>query len=626
MINLKRFLPHAKKAVPSSGHQANPLARNFNLGITTVKDIIAPAAIEVDFNYLRINNRFYRTFYVISYPRYVSPSWLAPLINFDRPLQVAMYIYPSEEREVLDNLKRKIAEMEAEISIATQQGKVVDPTVQAKLEDALTLQQELARGSERFFQMGLYITLSADSVEELRRASKDLEGALGGLMIIPKPATLQMEEGFVTTLPLCQDKLNVTRNMDTTSLATTFPFVSSELSDDHGIMYGINQHNGSLVIFDRFSMENYNSVIFAKAGAGKSFLCKLEALRSLMFGTDILIIDPENEYQMLTQAVGGQYVDINANSPAKINPFDLALVKEDDEEGANELGRKILSLHALFKIIMGKMTPQEEAILDRALVTTYHNRGITPDPTTQQGKEMPLIEDLYKVLIGMEEPQAAGLAARLERFIRGSFAGIFNSQTTIDLNNKFITFGIRDLEDALRPIAMHIILDFVWNKIRGQLKKRILIVDEAWYLMQYPDSALFLHGIAKRARKYYLGLTTITQDVDDFLGTREGPAIIKNSSIQILLKQHPAAIDLVGKTFYLSEGEKQYLLAANVGEGIFFAGNNHVAIRVVASPDEYKLITTNPADLLKRQQGEKTAKKSPEQHTPKPDAGQQSDG
>ncbi len=629
MMDLKAFLPFLKKKGLTVKATPEVKGRSFNQGITTIKDIIAPAAIEVDFDYLRINNRFYRTLYLVGYPRYVSPSWLAPLINFDRPLQIAMYIYPSEEKEVLDDLKRKIAEMEAELSIAAQQGKVADPTIQAKLEDALTLQQELARGAERFFQMGLYITLSASSVEELRRGSKELEGALGGLMIVPKPAILQMEEGFKTTLPLCQDNLNVTRNMDTTSLATTFPFVSSELSDDRGIMYGINQHNGSLVIFDRFSMENYNAVIFAKSGAGKSFLSKLEALRSLMFGTEIIIIDPENEYQKLAEAVGGQYINISDRSPSKINPFDLALLQDtgdEEETQENELGRKILSLHGLFKIIMGKMTPEEEAILDRALVATYHNKGISRDPSTQVNKEMPLIEDLYKVLIGMEEPRAASLAARLERFIHGSFAGIFNSQTTVDIDNKFIVFGIRDLEDTLRPIAMHIILDFVWNKVRHQLKKRLLIVDEAWYLMQFPDSALFLHSIAKRARKYYLGLTTITQDVDDFLKVKQGPAIIKNSSVQILLKQHPAAIDLVGKTFYLSEGEKQYLLAANVGEGIFFAGNNHVAIRIVASPEEYRLITSNPRDLLKEKGNVKEGKSPLKKNlTPSPKSSPQSE-
>ncbi|MCD6225653.1 ATP-binding protein [bacterium] len=600
-----------QKIQPPSSEKPKEESNSLAAGLITVQDIIAPSAIEVDFTYLRINNRYYRTFYVVNYPRYVSPTWLAPLINFDQELDIAMYIYPSEEKRILEDLKKTIAQMEAEISIDTQRGKVVDPVTQAKLEDALLLQEKLAKGIERFFQFGLYITISSESLEQLNRASKELQSSLGALMIVPKQAMLEMEEGFRTVLPLCHDELNVTRNMDTTALATTFPFVSSELSDEKGIMYGINEHNGSLVIFDRFSMENYNSVIFAKSGAGKSYLVKLEVLRQLMFDTEVIVIDPENEYRTMCQALGGQYITFGFSSPAKINPFDLEISLHSPNQEENELSRKVLSLYSLFRIIMGKMTPQEEAILDRALIQTYKNKGITMDPSTQQGKEMPLMEDLYKVLIGMEEEKAASLAARLEKFIKGAFAGLFNAQTNVNIKNKFVVFGIRDLEEALRPIAMHIILDFIWNKVRQQLKKRILVVDEAWYLMRYPDSARFLYGIAKRARKYYLGLTTITQDVDDFLGSKYGGAIVKNSSMQILLKQHPAAIDQVGDIFYLSQGERQFLLSADVGEGIFFAGQNHVAIKIIASPQEHKLITSNPAELIKRQQP-----KSPPQNPP----------
>lgn len=602
-------------AKPISERKKDP---SLAAGLITIKDIIAPSAIEVDFGHLRINNRFHRTFYIVNYPRYVSPNWLAPLVNFDQELDVSMYIYPSSGRNVLGELRKTIARMEAEISSDVQRGRVVDPTTQAKLEDALSLQEKLAKGIEKFFQFGLYITISTESLEELNRTSKELQSSLGALMIIPKQASLEMEEGFRTVLPLCKDELNVTRNMDTTALATTFPFVSSELSDDKGIMYGINEHNGSLVIFDRFSMENYNSVIFAKSGAGKSYLVKLETLRFLMFNTEVMVIDPENEYQTLCQALGGQYITFGFNSEAKINPFDLELIKTE-KENENELSRKILSLYGLFRIIMGKMTPQEEALLDRALIQTYKNKGITMDPETQKGKEMPLIEDLYKVLIGMEEETAASLAARLEKFVKGAFAGLFNAQTNVNIKNKLVVFGVRDLEEALRPIAMHIILEFIWNKVRSQLKRRLLVIDEAWYLMRYPDSARFLYGIAKRARKYYLGLTTITQDVDDFLKSKYGGAIVKNSSVQILLKQHPAAIDQVGDLFYLSQGERQFLLAANIGEGIFFAGQNHVAIRIIASPQEHKLITSNPEEILKMRQ-QQSAQTDPSLTSVKPPA------
>jgi type IV secretory pathway VirB4 component len=574
-------------------------------GVVSVKDVIAPGAIEVDFDYLRIGNKYFRTIFVAGYPGFVSANWLSPLINFDHTLDIAMYIYPVEGKGVLDDLRRKIAEMEAEIQIANERGRLPDPATIAKLEDARKLQEELVRGAEKFFQYGLYITIPADSLEELNQVSKQVLSMLGSVLIVAKHASLQMEEGFKTTIPTCIDKLMITRNMDTTSLATTFPFTSSELTANEGIMYGINEHNGSLVIFDRFTLENANSVIFGKSGSGKSFLVKLEALRSLMFGTEIIIIDPEGEYKNLAEAVGGENISFSFNSPAKINPFDLSAIYDEEE---NELGLKILSLHSLFKIIMGNLNPTEEAILDRALVATYKMKGITPEPATQRN-EPPLIEDLYKVLIGMEEPEAKSLGERLEKFVKGSFVGIFDKQSNIDIQNPFTVFSLKELEDAIRPIAMFIILDFIWTKVKRKMKKRILIVDEAWHLMKYPDSASFLYSIAKRARKYYLGVTTITQDAEDFLATDYGKAIVTNSSIQILMKQSPAAIDKISETFYLSEGERHLLLAADVGEGLFFAGNNHVAIRVLASPEEYNLVTTKPEDILRKASLEKSLEK-----------------
>lgn len=570
-------------------------AKPFVEGLVSVKDIIAPSALEVDFDFIRIDSKYYRTCFVAGYPRFVGLNWLSGLINFDASQRVSMYIYPTDGKEILDDLRRKIAEMEAELSTDIQRGKVVNPATQAKLEDALTLQADLVKGEERFFQFGLYVTVEATTKDELNKITKNLEAALGSIMIISKKATLQMEEGFVTTLPLCDDKLAISRNMDTTSLATTFPFVSSDLSDDKGIMFGINEHNGSLVIFDRFSMQNYNSVVFASAGAGKSYMIKLEAMRSLMFGTEIIVIDPENEYKVLAESVGGQYIAFGFGENSKINPFDLSLTVE---EGENALNDKILTLHKMFKIMLGAMDPMEESVLDRAVMEAYKAKGITPDPDTQT-REPPLVEDLYKALIGMENERAQNLAARMEKYIKGSFAGIFNQKTTVNLQNKFVVFGIRNLEESLRPVAMHIVLDYIWTVVKKELKKRILIVDEAWYLMQFEDSASFLRGIVKRGRKYYLGVTTITQDVDDFLQTPYGKEIVTNSSIQILMKQHSAAIDLVGNTFYLSEGEKQLLLTADKGEGIFFAGQNHVAIKVIASEEEHKLITSNPEDVMK---------------------------
>lgn len=577
---------------PSASQETKP----FVEGLVSTKDVIAPSAIEIDTDYLRIDNKFHRTMFVVGYPRFVGINWLSPLINFDASLNISMYIYPTDGKEILDDLRRKIAEMEAEISTDIQRGKIVNPATQAKLEDALSLQEDLVKGVERFYQFGLYVTAISDTKDDLDRITKNIESALGALMIITKKCFYdEVERGFISTLPICQDRLKFTRNMDTTSLATTFPFVSSDLSDDKGVMYGINEHNGSLVIFDRFSMPNYNSVVFATAGAGKSYMIKLEAMRSLMLGTEIIVIDPENEYKDLCEAVGGQYVAFGYGEESKINPFDLSLV---EEEGENSLNAKILSLHKLIKTMIGEMDPMDESILDRAIMDAYKMKGITPDPETQT-KEPPLIEDLYKSLIGMEDPKAQMLAARFEKFIKGSFAGIFNQKTTINLENNFVVFGIRNLEEALRPLAMHVILDYIWTVVKKTLKKRILVVDEAWYMMQYPDSASFLRGIVKRGRKYYLGVTTITQDVDDFLETPFGKEIVTNSSIQILLKQHSAAIDKVGEIFYLSEGEKQLLLAADKGEGIFFAGQNHVAIKVIASEEEDKLISSNPEEILR---------------------------
>jgi conjugal transfer ATP-binding protein TraC len=564
-------------------------------------DIIAPSAIQVEFDYLQIGGRYTRTLFVSGYPRFVSANWLGPLINFDNSLDLSMFYYPVSSKSVLDDLRRKIAEMEATINSDSERGKVVDPGVKAALEDANSLQDQLVKGIERFFQFSFYITIGAETLEELNNITKRVEATAGSLLLITKHASLQMEQGFQSTIPYSLDKLMITRNMDTTSLATTFPFTSSELTSTEGILYGMNMHNGSLIIFDRFSLENANTVVFAKSGAGKSYLVKLEALRSLMFGTEVIIIDPENEYERLAEAVGGEYVNFSPSSGVKINPFDLSGVYE---EGVNELGLKILSLHTLFKILFShEITNSEEAVLDKALVGTYKLKGITADPSTQS-KEPPLMEDLYKMLLTMEDEEAHALAERMERYIKGSLAGIFDQRTNVNINNSFTVFSVRDLEDQLRPIAIFLILDYIWTRIKKDLKKRVLIVDEAWYLMKYPDSALFMYGIAKRARKYFLGLTTVTQDVQDFLNTDYGKAIVTNSSIQILLKQHPAAIDGISDVFYLSQGERRLLLSAGIGEGIFFAGTNHVAIKVVASEEEHQLITTNPEDILKMEQGE----------------------
>ncbi|MDP2670928.1 MAG: ATP-binding protein [bacterium] len=592
------LLPKKKTPSPQEIELAktrNKISKTLGAGMVDVKDIIAPPALEVDFDNLKLGDLYFRTLFVSGYPRFVGANWLAPIINFDHTLDLCFYCYPVESKGILDDLRHKIAEMEATVQSDLEAGRVVDPAVRVALEDAQSLQEQLAAGIERFFQMSFYITIPAESLEELNSITKQVESTLGSLLVVTKHATLQQEDGFRATLPTFSDKLFVTRNMDTTSLATTFPFTSSELTANEGIMYGINEHNGSLIIFDRFTLENANSVVFAKSGAGKSYMVKLETLRSLMFGTEVIVIDPEEEYGELCKAIGGEYIKFATETEAKINPFDLSGVYE---EGENELGLKILSLHSLFRVILGKLTSTEDAVLDRALILTYKQKGITPDPTTQTS-ESPVMEDLYSVLQNMAEPEAKSMAERLEKFIKGSLSGIFDQQSTVDIKNTFTVFSIRDLEDELRPIAMFIILDYIWTRIKKDRKRRILVVDEAWYLMKHPDSASFMYSIAKRARKYFLGLTTITQDVEDFLNTDYGKAIVTNSSIQILLKQSPASINEVSAVFYLSEGEKNLLLSADIGEGLFFAGANHVAIRVQAAEHEHVLITSNPKELEK---------------------------
>ena len=583
--------------------------RAFSRGLVTIQDIIAPEAIEVDFTYQKINSTYTRTLFVVGYPASVPANWLSPLINFPHQINIAMFIYPVSSSEVLDNLKRKITEMEAEIQSDLRAGKISNINTEVKLEDAKYIREDLAKGSERFFQFGLYVTITANSKQELDRVTKAIQSSLGSLLIVSKKATLQMDEGFKTTLPMGVDKLLVTRNMDTTSLATTFPFTSSELTMETGIMYGINEHNDSLVIFDRFKMENANMVVFAKSGAGKSYTVKLEILRQLMFETEVIVLDPEQEYDELARAVGGEYINFTFGSKTKINPFDLANIYE---KGENELGQKIISLHGLLKVMLGAMTPQQDALLDRALVAAYKAKGITPDPSTQTN-EPPLMEDLYKSLIGMEDKDANNIAARLEKYIMGSFRGIFDHASNFNITNKLTVFSVKEMEDELRPVAMYVILDFIWTRIKKDLKKRLLIIDEAWYFMQHADSASFIHSMVKRARKYYLGITTITQDVEDFLHNDYGKAIVTNSSIQFLMKQSTASIPVLAETFYLSQGEKQLLMAADVGEGIFFAGQNHVALRVVASPEEHKIITTNPEEMLKQknQQAEEAVLNQP---------------
>lgn len=581
----------------------------FQKGITALRDFIAPSSIEFSSTHFQLGTRYARTYYVYGYPRQLYTGWLSGMVNLDEVIDMSIYVYPVESQVVLENLKKKVTQLEAGIQIDGEKGRVRDPGKQAAIIDAEEMRNKLQVGEERFFRFGLYFTIYASSMDELEFVSHKVESMLGQQLVYSKAATSQQEQGLNSTVPQMMDQLQVRRNMSTGALSTSFPFTSAELSQDNGILYGINMHNSGLVIFDRFSLENGNSVVFAKSGAGKSFTVKLEALRSMMFGTEIFIIDPENEYQRMCEAVGGAYVRLSLNSATRINPFDLPKVV-DSEEADNALRSNLITLHGLLRLMMGgaqaqmmggnstlmpALAPSEEADLDAALIETYAKAGITNDPLTHTGQP-PTITDLYDTLLHMggNGPQ---LAQRLRKYTSGTFAGIFSMQSNINIDNPLVVFNIRDLEDELRPVAMYIVLNYIWNKTKSDQKKRILIVDEAWQLMKYEDSANFLFSLAKRARKYNLGITTITQDVEDFMGSRMGRAIVANASMQILLKQSPSAVDVLADVFKLTSEERKRLSQFPVGQGLFFAGQNHVHLQVTASPTETSLITTNPEQI-----------------------------
>lgn len=569
----------------------------FQEGIASIRDLIAPSSFEVGYDHLKIDGLFSQTFFVYTYPRYIDTNWLSPMVNYDVTMDISQFIYPISSEDIMKTLKTKVAQLQSSIRMAADKGNVRDPALETALEDAEQLRTELQRGQEKFFQFGLYFTIYSAHEEELRKATKELQSLLAGKLILSKRADLQMERGFNATQPLCLDEITVQRNMNTSPLSTTFPFISAELTSNDGILYGLNRHNESLIIFDRFSLENANSTVFAKSGAGKSYAVKLEILRSLMFGTDVIVIDPENEYHSLCETVGGTYLNVSLNSDRRINPFDLPTPLEGEDLKPGDLLRSsVINLTGLMRLMLGKITPQEEGILDKALIDTYATKGITMEVVDPSPYTIPTMADFFSVLSAMDG--AADMAQRIAKFVTGTYAGVFNKETNVTLDTGLMVFSVRDLEDELRPIAMYIILDYIWNRVRSSLKKRILVIDEAWSLMQHEDSAKFLFGLVKRARKYYLGVTTITQDVEDFVNSPYGKPIITNSSLQLLLKQSPSAIEPLGKVFNLTEGEKYMLLNSGVGQGLFFAGLKHVAIQVIASFSEDKIVTTNPEELL----------------------------
>jgi len=570
----------------------------FSEELQNEKDIIAPASIKINSSEAEIGEVLTKTYFIFSYPRYLNTGWLSPIINLDIPLDVSFFFHPIETETVLKQLRRKVTEVQAELIQRDEKGLISDPALETAYGDLEELRSSLQTAQEKMFKFGLYLTVYARDKKELIQIETTLRSILESRLIYIKPALYQQKEGLLSTFPYGMDNLEIHTTLNTSPLSSIFPFISFDLSSNDGILFGVNKHNNSLVLFDRFSLENANMVIFAKSGSGKSYAVKLEILRSLMVGIDCIIMDPENEYKTLAEATGGSFFNISLGSDSHINPFDLPEIKEG-EDPEDVLRSNIINLVGLIRVMLGGLSPQEDAIIDRALSETYAARDITPESDPSLWKQnIPILSDLESVLEGMEG--ARELTEKIRKFTKGTFSEFFNNKSNVNTNNGLTVFGIRDIEDELRPIAMFIVMRYIWNEVRSSLKKRILIIDEAWWMMQNEDGASFLFGLCKRGRKYWLGVTTITQDVSDFMRSSYGKPIITNSSIQLLLKQSPAGIDLIQETFMLTDQEKMLLLEVPVGEGIFFAGQKHVAIRVVASYTEDQIITTNPEEIKKR--------------------------
>lgn len=595
--------PVAPVIPPKEEQQTIEEARAYRRGVVNLRDLIAPTALEVDSSHIKLNDLFVRTLFITEYPRYISVGWFAPLVNFSATIDIAMFTYPVRADIVLKQLRNKVGALEAEIVSDHEKGAPRDPVKETAMQDVERLRDDLTQGVEKFFQFGLYITIYSQTKEELDRTTDDIMALLGTKLVYARKVLYQAEQGFISTVPAGIDELQVTFNMNTSPISSAFPFVSSELSSDNGILYGINRHNNSLILFDRFSLQNANMVVFATSGAGKSYAIKLEVLRSLMMGVEVIIIDPEKEYQHLCQAVGGTYLNISLSSDSKLNPFDLPRPVGEDVQTADIIRSAVITIKGLLRIMLGTFTTEEDSLMDRALLETYAKKDITPDADLSR-IDPPVLQDLEEVLRGIEG--TTDLVARLQKYTHGTFAGLLNNPTNVIMDNQLVVFSVRDLEDELRPIAIYTIVNHIWNIVRSERKKRILVIDEAWWLMQQEDSAKFVFALVKRCRKYYLGVTTISQDVNDFLTSPYGQAVVNNSALQLLLKQSTAAIEQVQKTFLLTEGEKYLLLEGNVGEGIFFAGQKHAAIKVVASYTEDQLITTNPQQLLEQDAAART--------------------
>ena len=554
-------------------------ALRLHFGEQDQVDLFSYSGLEEQSSFLVIDDTYIRTLFISGYPFVASSGWLDSLINFNHDVDISYHISEVDALSALPKLNRKITELESTKRAMIRSGRIIGSEITDPLESAIELRDKIQRGQEKLFQMSIYICLRADSLSELDKLTQLLENTLSARLFYSKVARYQQVEGLQSILPRSQDQLNQRRNLDSSSAALAFPFMSSELVQESGILYGINKSSSSLVILDRFSRHNANSIVFAQSGSGKSYATKVEILRQLMQGVKVIVIDPEREYKKLTESVNGTYIKLSSTSSEKINPFDLA----SSSHNSNDLSEHVQDLTEIISLMVEGLSGHEKAAVDKAILAIYKKSN------------SPLLQDLYKELKKLRQTK---LCERLEKYISGSLSHVFNEQTNIDLSNRLVIFDIKDLPESLRQIMMMIISNFVSNQVKASLEKRLLIIDEGWMLLQHEESARFVAGLVRRARKYYLGVSIISQQANDFLKNEYGRAIASQSSLRILMRQDTTTIKGVVSEFNLSEYEQSFLLTCERGDALIIADQNHVAVRVVASDREHPLITTNPNEYM----------------------------
>ncbi len=565
----------------------------FEFGGQDLVDLISYAGLKEFSSYLELDGKYLRTLFISGFPYIATTGWLNNLINFSHSVDISYHIELVDPLLAIPKLTRKITELESRRRVMLQQGKIVGSEVLDPLDSAINLKDRILRGQEKLFQFSIYITISEDSLLELDKTTRLLEATLATKLFYIKTASFQQLDGLQTMLPRGENLLSQKRNLDSSSAALTFPFISSEFVQESGVLYGINRSNNSLVILDRFSLNNANSITFAQSGSGKSYFAKVEILRNLMQKTKVIVIDPEREYKQLSDSLAGTYTKLSLGSKEKINPFDFSL---SSYGSTHSLGEHIQDLTEVLSLMCEGFSIEEKAIIDKALIKTYKKFGWTLRSKKAQGKSYPLLKDLYEILKLDGETK---LVAKFEKFVKGSLATVFNSQTNIELKNRLIIFDIKDLPESLRQIMLVIVANFVYNQVKRAPQKRLLVIDEGWLLLEHEESARFVSGLTRRARKYFLGVSIITQQASDFLNNTYGKAIASQTSLRILMRQDTTTIKSVVEEFKLSEYEENFLLTCDKGEAIIIADQNHIAIKIIASEKEHPLITTDPSEVYR---------------------------